>query len=48
MCPDCPLVFRAFFGQKHDFWCQINVSLPVKVMFLTRQSDASKDAKSML
>lgn len=48
MCPDCPLVFHTFFGQKHGFCREISMSLPVKVMFLTHQSDTSKDAKSML
>ena len=47
MCPDCSLVFRAFFGQKHGFCREISMGLPVKVMSLMRQSAVSKDAKSM-
>ena len=48
MCLDCPLVFHTFFDQKHGFWREIGMGLPAKVIHIKRQSDISKDAKSML
>lgn len=48
MCPDCPLVFHTFLGQKHGFCREISMSLPAKVIHIEHQSDAFKVAKSML
>lgn len=48
MWPVWPLYFRAFFGQKHGFCREISMGLLAKVIHITRQSAASKDAKSML
>ena len=48
MCPDCPLVFHTFFGQKHGFWREIGMGLPAKVIHIGPQSDTTKAAKSML